>query len=86
MPKYEGWFFWYDYEDFVEPTLLRFCCKQTKDPSAHLSDDDIDCPKRIMFSNPLVKRPKEYPKEFNHIPPENPLESVTFKMLNTRVL
>ena len=42
--------------------------------------------KWIMFLNPPVKHPEEYPKEFNPIPPENPLESVTFKMLNTRVL
>ena len=39
-----------------------------------------------MFSNPQMKRPEEYPKEFNPIPPENPPESITFKMLNKRVL
>ena len=38
-----------------------------------------------MFSNPPEKRPEEYPKEFNLIPPEDPLESITFKMLNKRV-
>ena len=62
MPKYEGWLFWCDYEDYVEPTLLRFRCKQTKDPSVHLSDDFIDCPKQITFSNPPTKCPEEYPK------------------------
>ena len=85
MPKYEGWFFLYDYEDYVEPTLLRFCCKWTKDPSVHLSDDNIDCPKQIIFSNSPMKRSEEYPKEFNPIPPKNPPKSITFKMLNKRI-
>ena len=84
-PKYEGWYFWYDYEDYVEPTLHRFRCKPTKDPSAHLSDDDIDCPKKIIFSDPPVRRPEDCPREFNHVPSEDPPESINFKLLNRRI-
>ena len=32
-----------------------------------------------------MKRPEEYPREFNPVPSEDPPESVNFKMLNRRV-
>ena len=82
MPKYEGWFLYYYYIDFVEPTLQRFYHKPTKDPFAHLSNDDIDFPSQIIFSNTPVKRPEKYPREPKPVPPSNPLEPVTFKILN----
>ena len=82
--KYEGWFLFYDYEDYIKPTLLRFRCKRTRDPNAHLSDDDIDCPEPIKFCNLPVQRPEEYPMEQNCVAPADPLESITFRILNRR--
>ena len=83
-PKYEGLFLYYDYEDYIEQALLRFRCKRTKDPNAHLSNDDIDCSNQVRFSNPLVQHPQQYPVEQNLVLPVDPLESITFKMLNRR--
>ena len=62
-PKYEGWFLFCDYKDYIKPTLSRFRCKRTRDPNTHLSDDDIDCPQRVKFCNLPVQRPEEYPME-----------------------
>ena len=85
IPKYEGWFLWYDYEDHVEPTLQKFRYKRPKDPWVVLSDDEIYCPKKINFCDPPVERPEECPREFNSVPSEDPPESVNFKMLNRRI-
>ena len=82
MPKYGGWFLYYDYEDHVEPTLLWFHCKWTKDPNVHLFDDDIDCPKRVKFSNLPVECTGQYSTEQNPILPADPLDSITFEILN----
>ena len=39
-------------------------------------------PYRIKFSDVLVQRPEDYPREPNPIPPANPPKFVTFKILN----
>ena len=82
MPKYECWFLYYDYEDFVEPTLQWFHHKPTKDLFTHLFDNDIYCPRRIIFFNTPAKHPEKYPRESDPVPIANPPESITFKILN----
>ena len=43
--------------------------------------DEIDCPRKITFAAPTVKRPKYPPKEANPPPPRDSPEFITFKIL-----
>ena len=85
LPKYEGWFLYYDCENFVTPNLHQFHQKPTKDQFAYLSNDEVNCPCQINFCDTPVKHPEEYLKELNPLPSANPPKFVTFKILNRQV-
>ena len=80
-PKYEGWFSYEDYLEFVTLTFRRFTCHPTHNTYAFLFDDEIDCVWRIHFIESSEEFSSSLQRDINPLPPMEPLESVTFALL-----